>query len=197
MNKRKAVIGGVIVLMFGLAAWCFGFFGGADPALAKLHELGGQMADKSLTDAQRKELRGQFREQMQTLSDDQRHAFFQANRGDWEARQAQRMDEFFAMSKADQQKRLDEILNRMAQAQSQSGQPNGSSQLANGGNSGRANGAKQRGSMTEEQREERSKRRLDNTNPKQRAQFSQFRKMLDQRALQRGISPPGRGARGA
>jgi|SRR4051812_7923503 hypothetical protein len=184
MNKRKATIGGVIVSILGLAAWCFGLFGGPDPAIAKLNDLRGQMADNSLSDAQRDELRGQFRQQVRSLSDDQRRAFFQANRGEWEARQSQRMDEFFAMSKADQLKRLDEILDRMKKAQS--------GQAANGGNAGRGN----RAGMTDEQREERSKRRLDNTDPKQRAQFAQFRKMLDQRGLQRGIGTGGQGGRG-
>jgi len=187
MNKRKVMIGAAIVLILGLAAWCFGFFGGTDPAIAKLNDLRGQMADNSLTGPQRTELRGQFRQQVRSLSDDQRRAFFQANRGEWDARQAQRMDEFFAMSKADQQKRLDEILDRMKQAQS--------GQAANAANAGRGNRGNRAG-MTDEQREERSKRRLDNTDPKQRAQFAQFRKMLDQRGLQRGISTGGQGGRG-
>jgi hypothetical protein len=44
--------------------------------------------------------------------------------------------------------------------------------------------------MTEAQRDERSKRRLDQTSPKMRAQFAEFRKRLDNRAKQRGITPP-------
>jgi hypothetical protein len=201
MTKRKTFIGGGIILLLAGAAWAFGLFGGTDPAIAKLNDLRTQMADKNLTDAQRIALRGDFRQQMQSLTDDQRHAFFQAGRAEWEARGRQRMDEFFAMSKADQQKRLDEILNRMLEAQKNAqsggqalsgaqGQPG---QNANGNNqSGRGN----RAGMTDEQREERSKRRIENSDPTSRAQFAQFRKALQERAAQRGIPMPSGGGRG-
>jgi hypothetical protein len=179
MDKRKAIIGGgVAMLILAAAAWGFGLFGGTDPAIAKLQEIGDQMNQENLPDAQRDQLRDQFRQQMQGLTDDQRRAFFNANRGQWEARSAERMNQFFTMSKADQNKRLDEILNRMNQPRSQNaGGRNQNGRSTNGG--GR--------NMSEAQREERSKRRLDSTSPKQRAQFTAFRKALDQRAAQRGI----------
>ena len=41
--------------------------------------------------------------------------------------------------------------------------------------------------MSEAQRDERSKRRLDSTSPKMRAQFSELRRRLDERAQQRGV----------
>jgi hypothetical protein len=146
-------------------------------------------------------MRGEFRQQMQSLTDDQRRTFFQSGRGEWQARQQQRMDEFFAMSKADQQKRLDEILNRMLDAQknAQGGALSGA-QAQNGGQGqnagGKGGGRGNRAGMTDEQREERSKRRIENTDPKSRAQFAQFRKALDNRAAQRGISVPSVGGRG-
>jgi hypothetical protein len=201
MTKRKTMIGGGIILLLAAAAWAFGLFGGADPAVAKLNDLRGQMGDKNLSDAQRSALRGEFRQQVQSLTDDQRRAFFQAGRGEWQARQQQRMDEFFAMSKADQQKRLDEILNRMLDAQknAQAGAQSGQGQ--NGGqgqNAGGKNGAGRgnRAGMTDEQREERSKRRIENSDPKSRAQMAQFRKALDNRAAQRGLPAPGAGGGG-
>jgi hypothetical protein len=210
MNKRKAFIGSLVVLLLAVAAWGFGLIGGTDPAIAKLHDIGGQMQDKNLTDAQRTELRGQFREQMQSMTEDQRRAFFESNRGQWEARQQQRMDEFFAMSKADQVKRLDEIINRMTQPRTnrqgagpgQGGQTGalgkgggqGQGQSAGGANSG---GRGNRANMTDEQREERSKRRIENSDPKSRAQMANFRKMLDQRAQQRGVTLPSFGGGGA
>jgi hypothetical protein len=91
------------------------------------------------------------------------------------------MDEYFAMSKADQQKRLDEILNRMVQAR------NSAQQDAKGGN---RNANSNRGgsrNMSDAQREQRSKQRLDHSSPKMRAQASEFRKQLAARAQQRGI----------
>jgi hypothetical protein len=181
MDKRKAIIGGgVAILLLVAAAWGFGLFGDADPAVAKLQEIGDQMSDKNLPDAQRDQLRGEFRQQMQSMTDEQRRAFFGANRDQWAARSAERMNEFFAMSKVDQQKRLDEIINQMNRPRDNQRNNGGNANNSNGGRGGRAG-------MTEAQREERSKRRLDGTTPKVRAQYTEFRRMLDQRAQQRGV----------
>lgn len=191
MNKRKSIIGGgVAILLLVAAAWGFGFIGETDPAIAQLQQLGEQMSGKNLPDAQRDQLRDDFRQQIRSLSDDQRRAFFDANRDQWQARSEQRMSEFFAMSKADQQKRLDEIINRMnqprdTQRQTAAGQNRGGQDRGAGGNNNGGRGG--RGGMTEGQREERSKRRLDQTSPKMRAQFSEFRRRLDERAQQRGV----------
>ena len=184
MNKRKGMIGSIVAtLVLVAAAWGFGLFGGTDPAIAKLQHIGDQMSDKNLSDADRDRLRGEFRQQMESMTDQQRSAFFGANRDQWMARSAERMNEFFAMPKADQQKRLDEIINRMNQL---------SDNQRQGANTGRGS----RAGMTEAQREERSKKRLDNTTPKTRAQFSEFRKALEQRAQQRGVRLPTGGGPG-
>ena len=183
MNKRKAIISTLLtILLVGVTAWAFGFFTRTDPAIAKLQEIGNQMQDKSLSDAQRNQLRDDFRQNMRSMTDDQRRAFFDANRGQWTGRMQQRMDEYFAMSKADQQKRLDDIINRAVAARNSSQQGNG--QAANRGNRGGNRGGR---NMTDAQREQRSKERLDRTSPKMRAQVAEFRKQLDTRAQQRGI----------
>jgi hypothetical protein len=181
MNKRKAAIGvGVVIVLAAIGAWAFGMFGGTDPAIAQLQELGKQAFDDKLPESQRDQFRSQFRQQMGSLTEDQRRAFFDANRDQWQARSQERMNEFFKMSKADQQKRLDEIINRMSQPRNNQRQ-----------NAGQGGG---RGSsMTEAQREERSKRRLDSTTPQGRAQMAQFRKMIDQRAAERGVKIPSGG----
>src|SRR3954470_18340732 len=114
MNKRRAIVSTVLtVLLVGLAAWAFGFFGRTDPAIAELQQMGDQMRDRNLTDAQRSQLRDDFRQRMDAMRADQRWAFFDSNRGQWTGQMQKRMDEFFALSKADQQKRLDDILDRM------------------------------------------------------------------------------------
>jgi hypothetical protein len=201
MNKRKAMIGGVVVLLLGCAAWAFGFFHRTDPAIAELQQLGSQAFDRNVPDAQRQQMRDEFRQKMDSLSDDQRRAFFEASRGQWEARAQQRMDEYFKLPKADQQKQLDDILNRIVKARnSQQQQGNANQQNQNGRRGGR--------NMNEAQREERSKSRLDRSTPKMRAQMTEFRKQLETRAQQRGINlgdpgrggwgyGPGRGSRGA
>jgi hypothetical protein len=183
------------LVLVGIAAWALGFFRGTDPALAQLQDLGKQMRDSNLSDAQRNQLRTDFRQQLGSLSDAQRRAFFDANRNEWGQRMQQRMDEYFAMSKADQQKRLDEILNRIVQArnsQQQNANGQGNAQGNRGPNGNRGGGR----NMTDEARQARAKQRLDNTSPKQRAQIAEFRRQLDTRAQQRGIplnSGPGGG----
>jgi hypothetical protein len=181
MNKRKWIIAGCGLMLAAIGAWSFGLFGGSDPAIAKLQEIGNQMQDNNLSDAQRNQLRDDFRQNMRSMTDDQRRAFFDANRDQWSGRMQQRMDEYFAMSKADQQKRLDDILNRAVAARNSPQQGNGQTNRGNrGGNRGGRN-------MTDAQREQRSKQRLDRTSPKMRAQVAEFRKQLDTRAQQRGI----------
>ncbi len=181
MTKRKWIIAGCALLLAAIGAWSFGAFGGTDPVVAKLQEIGSQLQDKNLSDAQRNQLRDDFRQNMRSMTDDQRRAFFDGNRDQWNGQMQKRMDEFFAMSKADQQKRLDEILNRAVAARNSPQQGNGQ---ANRGNRGGNRGGR---STTDAEREQRSKQRLDRTNPKMRAQFTEFRKQLDQRAQQRGI----------
>ena len=166
-----------IVILSLVIAWFFGWFG--DPALAKLQALGDQMSDDNLPAAERDALRDQFRQQMQSLTDDQRRSYFDANRVGWQARQEKRMDDFFNKPKKEQQKDLDDMLGRMNRPRD--GQPpRGSGQSAGGG--GRGN----RGGGTEAQREERSKRRLDGSTPKMRAQYAEFRRLLNERAQQTG-----------
>jgi hypothetical protein len=184
MDKRKTLFGGIVAAIIGVAAaWAFGLFGGTDPAIAKLQKIGNQMEADNLPEAQRDQLRDQFRQQMRSMTDEQRSAFFDANRNQWQARAQQRMDEFFAMPRADQQKRLDDIINRMSQPRgnrNRGGQNGGDGRGWGGDRGGRS-------SMTEAQREERSKRRLDGSTPKMRAQYAEFRRMLNQRAEQRGV----------
>jgi hypothetical protein len=196
MNKRNCIIAGAVVILAVAAAWMFGLFGGMDPAVAELQQMGAQMFDQNLSEAQRDQLRSDFRQRIGALSDDQRRAFFDASRVQWQARTEQRMNEFFTLSAADQQKRLDDIINRMQQPRQDRGQDRG------GRNGARRDGARGGwGNMTEAQRDERSKRRLDQTSPKMRAQFTEFRRRLEERAKQRGINDlpgwgfPGRGSR--
>lgn len=191
--KKKVTIGGVVILLVGIAAWAFGFFDRTDPAIAELQQLGSQAFDRNLPDAQRDQLRQEFRQKMDGLSDDQRRAFFDANRSQWDARAQERMDEYFKLTKVEQQKRLDEILDRIVKARSTQQQANATQRNQND-RRGDANRGGRR-NMTEAQREERSKSRLDRSTPRMRAQMTAFRKQLETRAQQRGINmgDPGRG----
>ena len=103
------------------------------------------------------------------------------------------MDEFFALARPEQQKRLDDIIDRMVQRSKERSQ-----------NPGRADrnvrGGQDRGrNSTEAQRDAWRKQRLDRSSPKERAQWGAFRQRLQERLEQRGInanSLPGRGGHG-
>jgi hypothetical protein len=193
MNRNKITATVAVVAVLVVGAWFFGLFGGTDPAVAELQQMADQAFSQNLSEAQEAQYRDQFRQRMETLTPAQREAFFDANRDRWMQRMEQRMDEYFAMTPAEQQKRLDEILNRMSQARER--RPEAGGDNNRGGDRGRSGW----GNMTEAQRDERSKRRLDHTSPKMRAQFSEFRKQLEDRARERGITQMpgwGRGPRG-
>jgi uncharacterized membrane protein len=185
MDQRKIVIGGIAALLVAAAAWILGFFGRTDPAVAELEQMRAQMSDDNLPDAQRDAVRDQFRDRIRALSDEQRRMFFATNRGQWRGRMEQRMGEFFAMSTADQRQRLDEMIDRMHQRRQQRSQTQNANGNRGGGDNGRRRG--DWANMTEAQRDERAKRRLDRTSATQRAQFTEFRRRLVERAKERGI----------
>lgn len=177
MERRTKVTWGCVLVVLALvAAW---FWFGGDPELAKLQAISDQM--DNVPAAERDALRDQFRQQMGSLTDDQRRAYFNANRDGWQARQQKRMDDFFGKPKNEQRKELDDMLGRMKQPRT--GQPP------------RGNGGGNRGGRTEAQREERSKRRLDSSTPRLRAQYAEFRRLLNERAQQLGMNVTG-GRRG-
>jgi hypothetical protein len=159
-----------------------------------MQELREQMSDGNLSDAQRDGLREQFRDHMRTLSVEQRRAFFDSNRDQWRGRMGQRMTEFFAMSPVDQRRRLDEMIDRMRQPRAPRPQ-NAARNDRNDRGAGQSRG--NWANMTESQRDARSKRRLDRTSATQRAQMTEFRRRLVERAKERGISDlPSNGRRG-
>lgn len=180
MKKNHLAIGATVLAVLLVAAWALGFLGGTDPAVASAIQLSEQAFNSNASEAERDQSRAQLRTIVEGFTPQQRDAFFSANRGQFEQRAEQRMKEFFAMSKADQQKRLDEMINRMMQPGDRGA----------GGPPGRGRGGDRggRGNLTEAQRDERSKRRLDRSSPQMRAQFAEFRKKLDARAKERGIS---------
>jgi hypothetical protein len=134
---------------------------------------------------------------MEGLSDEQRDALREGGRQRWQQFAEQRMDEFFQLPPDQQQQRLDEIIDRMLDRQRE--------RAANpGANRGERNGGRGWGggrNLTDAQRDQRRKERLDRSNPKMRAQFNEFNRRLADRMKQRGLPPvdgrgPGRGGFG-
>jgi hypothetical protein len=184
MDKRKLTIGAMMLGALVLAAWAFGFIGGTDPVVAEMQQLRDQMFQ--LPESERRAQWEQFRERMDSLTDDQRRALREGGREQWQQMAQRRMDEFFALPPAEQDKRLDEMIDRMMERRRER------EQNPNAGRGGRGD----RGAnLSDAQREQRRKERLDRTSPKMRAQFTEFRDRMNDRLEERGL-PPMEGGRG-
>jgi hypothetical protein len=201
MDKKKLSIGIVVFLIIGVsAAWAMGYFHRTDPAVAELQQFRDEM--RKAPEADRPAMFQKFRAKMDGLTDAQRQEFRQNNQGQFRQDQARRMAEFFAMSPADQKKRLDEMIDRMQKWQQQGGAGAGANRNgaagaggAAGGGQGGGRGGRQQ-NATDGQREQARKDRLDNSNPVERAQQDKFRQMMGDRMQARGITPPAGGGGG-
>jgi hypothetical protein len=190
MDKRKVTVAATVLLAVVAAAWAFGLFGGADPVVAEMQQLRDEMfANRDMSEADRRAQWNAYRQRMDGLTDAQRDALREGGRERWQQFGQQRMDEFFALAPAEQTKKLDEFINRMLERQKNPNANRGPGDRGGGGDRGR--------NMTDAQRDQRRKERLDRTSPKMRAQFTEFRRRMDDRMKERGLPPmeggPGRG----
>ncbi len=190
MDKRKLTIAVTTLLVLAAAAWAFGLFGGTDPVVAEMQQLRDQMFEnRDLPDAERRAQWDNFRQRMDGLTDAQRDTLRDGGRERWQQFAQQRMDEFFQLPPDQQRERLDEMIDRMEQRQRERAQNPNANRGGRGGDRG--------GNMTEAQRDQRRKERLDRTDPKMRAQFTEFGRRMNDRRAERGLPPiegrPGRG----
>lgn len=188
MQRGKWIIGILsAVLVMVAAAWWFGWFG-EDRAVATARQARDELFQNrdQMSDEQRRAAFQQFRQQLDGLSDDQRRQLFRDRRAQFETRMRERLNGFFDMSPQEQDRELDRIIDQMSDRRA-----NRPPRAGNRG--GRGGGG--RGGMTDAQREDRRKGRLDRSDPRVRAQMSEFRRRLNDRLAQRGL-PPARGGRG-
>jgi hypothetical protein len=197
MRKKRIVIGAVVVGLTSLfTAWLFGWFSG-DPALAEVQQLQAKMADPNLKDADRQALMRQMRDKMQALSADARRAAFENGQQMFEKRELEHIKQILAMSPADRNKALDADIDRMEKmrAQRDAASANGAQAGANGQNGpGAQRGRGPRGNMTDDQRVDRLRNRLDRSTPEMRASRNAYMQLVNTRRQQRGMPPiTGRG----
>lgn len=186
MNARKILyaVGGLLVLL--AAAWMFGLIGRTDPVVAEMQQLRDQM--RNLPEDQRRAQWDAYRQRFEALTDAQRDAL-RGDRGQWQQFAQQRMDEFFQLPPDKQRQRLDEMIDRMEQRRKERERNPNANRAGRGGDRGR--------NMSEAQRDQRRKERLDRTSPKMRAQFTEFGRRMNERRAERGLPPvEGRGGRG-
>ncbi len=188
MQKPWLMRGGAAVLAVLLLAWMLGWIDGSllaskyspDPAVAELQRL----RDASMQDGgpSNEASREAFRQQIGALTEAQRREFFSSGQPSFGPMMERRMNEFFALSPADQRREIDADIDRMEAGDG----------AGRGGPGGRGPFG---GDMSPEKRDEMRKRMLDATTPELRAKFELRMTMLNERRAQRGLSPvgPGRG----
>jgi hypothetical protein len=185
MTKRRIGVAAIAILVMGVGAWALGMFHRVDPQVAELEQMRTQMfANRDVPQAERRQQFGEMRQRMESLTEEQRRQFWENGREQFMQFAEQRMDEFFALSPEDQQKRLDEIIDRMLERRKereQNPQADGN-RRGGGGRQGWQN-------MTDAQRDAARKQRLDRTSPELRAGFSEFRRMMNDRLEARGLPP--------
>jgi hypothetical protein len=182
-KATKWIVGVAILLLTAVAAWAY-LPEGKDPNLAKIEQLREQM--DGATGEQRRELWGQMREVYRSLPEEARQQLSDQRRQRWEAREQKFLNEFFAMTPAEQTAKIDEQLKeeeerskRWAQRRAQRSQ-----QGVGGARNGGQRGGRGRGNRDSL---ERRKNYLDRTSPQTRAQRSEYRRMRDARRQALGL----------
>lgn len=208
MNPQQRIwvaIAAVLVFASGALGWWF--YPREDRQVAEIRALGQKLfseENQNLSNEERDQLRRDLREKARDLTEEQRDAL----REDMEKRFDERLDEFFKLP-VDQRvayldKQIDEWEKRRAEwakrAQARGNRKDGSPRGQRGGGGGGEGGGNrgQRqggpgGGRSTEQRQQRSRDRLDKSTPEQRAKRAEYFRALDQRRQERGLPGPGGG----
>jgi hypothetical protein len=185
-GKMKWIIAAVVVLLAGVAAWAF-MPERKDPHVARIEELRSQM--QGATDDQRRELGRQMREEFRNLPEDVREKMFEDRRREWEAREQKQLNDFFALTPAQQIARLDEDIKEDEERRKRWEQRRAERGNRQGNGQGGPRGGWNRGGRGGRDSLERRKGYLDKSTPLARAQRSEYRRMREQRREKLGLPP--------
>jgi hypothetical protein len=191
-KKTKWIAAVLILLLSAMAAWAY-LPERQDPNVAKIEELREEM--EGATDERRRELYGEMREAFRNLPEEAREKQFDEWRQRREAREQQRMNEFFAMTPAQQIEKIDEQLKEEEQRRKEwaarRAQRGDQNQGAREGGRGRGDRGG-RGTRGSRDSAERRKSYLDKTSPQTRAQRSEYSRMRAARRVALGLPERGR-----
>ena len=201
MNKKTWIscsIGLLLLLLLG--AWAAGMFS-TDPQVTEIQALRDKLRSpetEKLPPEERRKLWEDMRQKMQTLPEEQRREMFRSGRQMFQERMAKRVDEFFALPKEKRMAALDKQIDEMEAWRRQRERQNAGRGNRGGGQATQANGSRQgnasrgrrsrgQGPQAEQARNQRRKSRLDETDPKMRAQMREYRRLMEQRRRERGL----------
>ena len=185
-RKRVLLVVVLLLLLSGGVTWAM--WSREDPQVLKVREMASQM--EGLPWDQRREQFRQMREEMEKLTDEQRDQFRDERRGGWEARENQRLKDFFAMSREEQIAELDKRIDRMQEWRKRR-EEQGSERRVRGdrgrrrrGSRGQSFGLDANGASASVGR---NIQRLDRRSADSRARRDTYRRMMVERMNERGI----------
>lgn len=183
MNKKSGAA--IVLALLLLAAWMLGLFGGEDAEVAELRQQFENRDQLSEQDQQA------LRERVRSLSDDQRRLLFEPMMQQRINVMQTRLFELQAMPPQERNRELDRMIDESEQRRREwearsADRPPGGDRPPRG----------DRGQMTEAQRDERRKTRLDRSTPEMRSTMQQMTRLINARRAERGLPPlEGRGWR--
>jgi hypothetical protein len=204
---KQGLIVGISVLIVGLSivalAWWFWPYSD-DPQVVKIKQLQQQIFQQqsSLSDAERGQLFRQLREEMKQLPEQQREQLRREMFEGARERMTSQVKKFAELPPDRRTAFLDEQIDRMESRRRQASQRGAAQSRANappGSRGGRRfDGPGGRRNMSQEQRDQRRRERLDGSTARERAQFAAYFEALRKRRQERGLpqfgplAPPGR-----
>ena len=169
MNKKYRVAAAVILLLLVGIAWAL-FPGGEDSQVAEAKQMRDEIFQEIDT-TNHGELRAQFeslREKTRDFTQNQRRAFGRSMR----QFMMNKVDNLLALPPEQQTQELDKWIDRMEEMR-KNREPRGD----RGAN------------MTQAERDQRRKQRLDRSTPQMRAKMDRMKDLINQRREQRGLDP--------
>jgi hypothetical protein len=173
-----------------------------DPKLAPIEQQMKKLRDPSLklSEQERSTLREEVHQQIESLEPEERRELFASRRREFRQRMQNRLDEFFEAPPEQRTAVLDRHIREMEQRRREFertraqgvGPPFGGFGPGRGGfpgagGRGPAGGGPPGQGPTEEQRNQRRRRLLDNTTPRERAQVTEYFREVQQRRKELGL----------
>ena len=168
MNKKHTLTAVAILLLLAAIAWAL--LPADDTKLTEAKQMRDELFQKvdSMNPQQMRAGREAIREKMHDLSPNQRRQFGQGMR----RFMMKRVDELLALPPEQQAEKLDKWIDRMEEMRKNHAPP---------GDRGTG--------MTQAERDQRHKQRLDRTTPEMRAKMDRMKDLINERREQRGLEP--------
>ena len=168
MNKKNAITATVILALLAALAWAF--FPSEDPKLAEAKQMRDELFQKvdSMNPQQMRAGREAIREKTRDFTQSQRRAFGRGMR----QFMMNKVDNLLALPPEQQTQELDKWIDRMEEIR-KNHEPRGD----RGAN------------LTQAERDQRRKQRLDRTTPQMRAKMDRMKDLINQRREERGLEP--------